>query len=266
MLVQGAIFNIQKFSIHDGPGIRTVVFFKGCPLRCYWCSNPESQRFGILPEPQVPEVRLPTETANPAPSLGGKHYSIDEVMEICLQDRAFYEESGGGVTLSGGEVLAQADFAEALLTRLGETGIHRVIESTGHAPPKTFTRIIARTELILFDIKHYDSIRHSEGTGVPNDLVLQNFREALARGRQVLPRIPVIPGYNDSPEDAAGFATLLLSAGVREVQLLPFHQFGHNKYALLGLDYRLAKQKALHPEDLEPYRAVFEQQGIRSFF
>jgi pyruvate formate lyase activating enzyme len=257
MPIQGVIFNIQKFSIHDGPGIRTVVFFKGCPLRCDWCSNPESQ---------AQEVRFPAEMANYTPSLAGKYYSIDEVMEICLQDRAFYEESGGGVTLSGGEVLAQAGFAETLLIRLGEAGIHRVIESTGYAPMKTFTRIIAQTELILFDIKHYDSIRHCEGTGVPNDLVLQNFREALARGRQVLPRIPVIPGYNDSLEDAAGFAALLLCAGAQEVQLLPFHQFGQNKYALLGLDYKFAKQKALHPEDIEAYKAVFEQQGIRSFF
>jgi pyruvate formate lyase activating enzyme len=187
-------------------------------------------------------------------------------MEICLQNRTFYEESAGGITLSGGEVLAQADFAEALLFRLGEAGIHRVIESTGHAPIKTFTRIITRTELVLFDIKHYDSTRHREGTGVPNDLILKNFREALAHGLQVLPRIPVIPGYNDSLEDAVGFAALLFSTGAREVQLLPFHQFGQNKYALLGLDYKLAKQKALRPEGLEPYRAVFEQQGIRSFF
>jgi pyruvate formate lyase activating enzyme len=279
MRVQGVLFNIQKFSIHDGPGIRTVVFFKGCPLRCAWCSNPESQGFGILPESEgfgknpesgkfgiSPEFPAPTD-----PSLAGKLYSIEETVEICLQDQAFYAESGGGVTLSGGEVLSQADFAEALLVRLGEEGIHRAIETSGCAPAQVFARIAARVEFILFDIKHYDSARHREGTGVETKPIQENFRAALAasaagRGPEILPRIPVIPGFNDSPEDAAGFASLLKAAGAARVQLLPFHQFGQNKYALLGMEYALAKKKALHQEDLTRYRAVFEQQGIHVFF
>jgi pyruvate formate lyase activating enzyme len=261
MQVQGVLFNIQKFSIHDGPGIRTVVFFKGCPLRCAWCANPESQGFGISSE--FPALK--------DPSLAGKLYSIEETMKICLQDQAFYAESGGGVTLSGGELLSQADFAEALLVRLGEAGIHRAIETSGCAPPQIFARIAAQVELILFDIKHYDNTRHQEGTGVETKLIQANFRAALAaarsgRGPEILPRIPVIPGYNDSPTDAAGFASLLSSAGAAQVQLLPFHQFGQNKYALLGMEYALAKKKALHPEDLTRYRAVFEQQGIHAFF
>jgi pyruvate formate lyase activating enzyme len=261
MLAQGVLFNIQKFSIHDGPGIRTVVFFKGCPLRCAWCSNPESQGFGIFPESLAPKD----------PSLKGKLYFIEETMAICLQDQVFYEESGGGVTLSGGEVLSQGDFAEALLDRLGEAGIHRAIETSGCASPQTFERIAARTELILFDIKHHDNARHWKGTGAETKLILENFRAALAaaaagKGPETLPRIPVIPGYNDSPEDAAGFASLLRTSGAAQVQLLPFHQFGQNKYALLGMEYGLTQKKALHPEDLETYRAVFEQQGIHAFF
>jgi pyruvate formate lyase activating enzyme len=261
MPVQGVLFNIQKFSIHDGPGIRTAVFFKGCPLRCAWCSNPESQGFGILPD-----VRTPGD-----PSLGGRLYSPEEVVEICLQDRVFYEESGGGVTLSGGEVLSQADFAETLLVRLGEAGLHRAIETSGHAPARIFARIAARVELILFDIKHHDTAWHREGTGVETGLIIENFRTALAaeaagRGPEILPRIPVIPGYNDSLRDAAAFVSLLKESGALRVQLLPFHQFGQNKYALLGMDYRLAEKKALHPEDLESYRAVFEQRGIHAFF
>jgi pyruvate formate lyase activating enzyme len=261
MQVQGILFNIQKFSIHDGPGIRTVVFFKGCPLRCAWCSNPESQGFGISSKAPAPKD----------PSLAGKRYLIEETVEICLQDQAFYAESGGGVTLSGGEVLAQAGFAEALLVRLGEEGIHRAIETSGCAPARIFARIAAQVELVLFDIKHYDNARHREGTGVETKRIQANFRAALAaaatgRGPEILPRIPVIPGYNDSPEDAAGFASLLETAGAVRVQLLPFHQFGQNKYALLGREYALAKKKALHPEDLTSYRAVFEQQGIHAFF
>ncbi|MDR3123901.1 MAG: glycyl-radical enzyme activating protein [Treponema sp.] len=257
MPVQGVLFNIQKFSIHDGPGIRTVVFFKGCPLRCAWCSNPESQD---------PEVR-PLED----PSLGGKCYSIEEAMEICLQDRAFYEESGGGVTLSGGEVLSQADFAEALLVRLGEAEIHRAIETSGHAPPGIFARIAAQAELILFDIKHHDDGRHREETGAAMERIQQNFRAALAaaaagRGPRILPRIPVIPGYNDSPDDAAAFASLLRATGADTVQLLPFHQFGRNKYALLGREYGLAQKKALHQEDLADFATAFARQGVKACF
>jgi pyruvate formate lyase activating enzyme len=196
---------------------------------------------------------------------------VEEALEICLQDRAFYEESGGGVTLSGGEALSQADFAGALLIRLGEEGIHRAIETSGHAPADVFSRVAAQAELILFDIKHHDAGRHREGTGVEPERIRSNFRSALAaaasgKGPEVLPRIPVIPGYNDSPGDAAAFASLLRSAGAGSVQLLPFHQFGQNKYALLGMEYQLAQKKALHPEDLASFAALFESQGVRAFF
>ncbi|MDR2029097.1 MAG: glycyl-radical enzyme activating protein, partial [Treponema sp.] len=295
------MFNIQKFSIHDGPGIRTVVFFKGCPLRCGWCANPESRstRVQLLWDPGKcrrclrcvrvcprgaledagGRIRVDRDRCGPcdsggswgicaaacpgqALSLAGKLYSPREVLDICLQDRAFYEESGGGVTLSGGEVLAQEGFAGALLKLLGQAGIHRAIETSGFAAPEVFIRITDLADLLLFDIKHHHRERHFEGTGVYNDRIIANLETALRRGRKLLPRIPVIPGYNNSPEDAAAFADLLRSAwalqpGSRpEVQLLPFHQFGRNKYTLLGLDYGMEKTKALYQEDLEPYRAV----------
>ncbi|MFP3091152.1 glycyl-radical enzyme activating protein [Treponema sp. TIM-1] len=302
--IRGIIFNIQQFSIHDGPGIRTVVFFKGCPLRCRWCSNPESQSTAIqilwdgakcsrcrrcvgLCPPGAVRYEEEAGTAGPqapgririnhgrctgcgicveacpsqALSLAGRYYSVDEVVEQCLKDRVFYDESGGGVTLAGGEVLAQPEFAEALLTALGEAGIHRAIETSGHAPAAVFDRISARTDLILFDIKHHAPDRHRAGTGVPQDLILANLRTAL--GRAVLVRIPVIPGYNDHPSDAAALGELLGSLGVREVELLPFHQFGQRKYAMLGLDYGFEKTKALHPEDLEHYQGIFENHGIK---
>jgi pyruvate formate lyase activating enzyme len=196
-------------------------------------------------------------------SLSGRYYSVEEVLEQCLKDRAFYEESGGGVTLSGGEVLAQPEFAEALLAALGEAGIHRAIETSGLAPAAVFNRIIPRTDLFLFDIKHHDPGQHRDGTGVPNDRILTNFRAALTLGRAVLARIPVIPAYNDRPADADAFGELLSSLGAREVELLPFHQFGQNKYAMLGLDYRLETTKALRPEDLEPYKTILKRRGLR---
>jgi pyruvate formate lyase activating enzyme len=301
----GNVFNIQKFSIHDGPGIRTVVFFKGCPLRCGWCSNPESQdsRVQILWDPgkclrclrcirlcpqgaledEAGRIRIDRDrcggcgictAACPGQALSpaGELYSPEEVLEICLQDRAFYEESGGGVTLSGGEVLAQSGFAEALLTLLGEAGIHRAMETSGFAAPEVFTRLTDLADLLLFDIKHHNRERHLEGTRVYNGQILENLEAAFRRGRKLLPRIPVIPGYNNSPEDAAAFAELLrsvwaLQPGSRpEVQLLAFHQFGQNKYTLLGLDYGMEKTTPLHPEDLEPYRKIFEARGIHAFF
>jgi pyruvate formate lyase activating enzyme len=279
-----------------------VVFFKGCPLRCRWCSNPESQkgniqilwdaaqcRFCLRCRAACPRGAIRTlgnagdggfeirrdwsrcggcglcaaSCPGQALSTAGRRYSLDEVLEECLKDRAFYEESGGGVTLSGGEALVQADFAEALLRGLGEAGIHRAIETSGAVPRESFNRMIHQAELILFDIKHHRRDRHFEGTGVYNDGILENFRSALAAPPAVLPRIPVIPGYNDSLEDAAAFAELLTAAGARDLQLLPFHQFGRKKYAMLGMDYGFEQANGLFPEDLGEYRRVLESHGLR---
>ena len=246
------LFNIQKFSIHDGPGIRTALFFKGCPLRCQWCSNPESFESGVQPEREA--------------GLAGAWYTYEEVLRICLEDQVFYEESGGGVTLTGGDVLSQAQAAAALLGLLKEKGIHTAIETSGFATTDVFERVIADADLLLYDLKHYDESRHHAGTGVGTAQILQNLRHAIARGKDVLVRIPVIPGYNDAIADAAGFAALLVSLGIRRVQLLPFQQLGAGKYARLGLDYAYGGAKSLHREDLAAYQAVFTQSGIDCFF
>lgn len=251
MQTTGNLFNIQKFSLHDGPGIRTVVFFKGCPLGCAWCANPESQR----PEPQ---------------QLGGewkgRRQSLGEVLEACLQDVDFYEESGGGVTLSGGEPLLQPDFACALLEALRRRGVHTAIETTGYASPPVFDRAAALADLLLFDVKHWDENKHKQGTGVSNEIILSNLRRAAGAGKALLPRIPVIPGYNDSLEDGARFAALLGGMGLEEAQLLPFHQFGESKYSLLGREYAYKDRAPLHEEDLESFRAAMAEAGVRAFF
>ncbi|MDR1506658.1 MAG: radical SAM protein [Treponema sp.] len=253
----GLIFNVQKFSIHDGPGIRTTVFFQGCPLRCKWCSNPESQeKYGKT---------AVLEGIQPA-----KAYSVDEIMAICLEDGPFYAESGGGVTLSGGEVLFQGEFAADLLARLGEKHIHRALETSGCADPALFKRLAALAELVLFDVKHHNRELHIKGTGVDTTVILENLRSLAAlsapAGPAVLPRIPVIPGYNDGPADAAAFAGLLASLGLKTVQLLPFHQFGRKKYDALGRVYEYSGSPILHPEDLEQYRGIFITHGIEAFF
>jgi pyruvate formate lyase activating enzyme len=256
MTETGFIFNIQKFSIHDGPGIRTTIFFKGCPLRCRWCSNPESQCFTAEP------LRDPDGTI----SLSGKAYTLAELMAICRQDQDFYEESGGGVTLSGGEALSQAPFVIRLLDALRETGIHCALETSGYAPGEVFSEVIRRTDLILFDIKHHDRDRHREGAGEDNRLILENLRRALEAGANLLPRIPVIPGFNDAPADAEGFTALLWSLGLKRVQLLPFHRFGERKYEMLQRSNLMEGFSALYKEDLESYRAIFVSDGVECFF
>ena len=303
---QGIVFNIQKFSLNDGPGIRTVVFFKGCPLRCRWCSNPESQ----LKHPQLmwqadrclhchrcvslcPEAAL--QFPSPASGAGaeaisinqqhctmcglcmdscpgkalhteGMTRSVEEIMDIVLQDLPFYEESGGGITLSGGEMLSQPDFAVGLLTECREKHIHTCAETTGYASPDVFSRVAVYLDCILFDVKHYDNARHREGTGVGNEQILVNLAWAIRSGMDVLPRIPVIPGFNDSAADAAGLAECILRSGSSRCQLLPFHQYGEGKYSQLGREYGLKNITAYHQEDLLSYRQVFLDHGVDAFF
>lgn len=300
MEAKGIIFNIQKFSLHDGPGVRTTVFFKGCPLRCKWCANPESQlmKLQILyhskdcvhcgmcaascPEEAVSmddvgkihfdfaRCRGCLTCVNVCPgralSCEGEVNTVEEVVEVCMQDADFYEESGGGVTLSGGEALMQPEFAGAVLRELKARGVHTAMETTGFAPAEVFDAVTADAELLLFDIKHWDAEKHREGTGVDNGLILANMRRAIAAGKEVLPRLPVIPGFNDSLEDAAGFVRRLQEVGAERIQLLPFHQFGESKYGLLGKDYEYGSVPALHKEDLTAFRQVFLAGGIDAFF
>ncbi|GHU32617.1 putative pyruvate formate-lyase activating enzyme [Spirochaetia bacterium] len=257
MIDKGFIFNIQKFSIHDGPGIRTVIFFAGCPLRCQWCANPESQ---------VPIIAAGATHGWNGMLLESKAYTLDEVLHICLQDKAFYEESGGGVTLSGGEMLIQAEFAGSLLKQFKAENIHTAIETSAYAPVALFSSIIVYTDLLLFDIKHYNNECHRDGTGVDNTLILENLTVAITNKCNILPRIPVIPGYNDSLDDALGFSRLLKKNDLQRVQLLPFHQGGSRKYELLEKEYQFKDKKQLHKEELETYRLIFINNGIDCFF
>lgn len=296
---QGLIFNIQKFSIHDGPGIRTTVFFKGCPLRCGWCANPESQSSRIeilwdvrkcagckkcIPGCKKGAISLQgsrifidqkkcdgcLECLDICPERAltkeGEYKSVADIVALCLQDKDFYEQSDGGVTLSGGEALLQPAFLEELLPALKENDIHIALETTGFAGAATFQKIAPLFDLLLFDVKHFDSSRHKEMTGVANEQILANLLWAGNNGLEILPRIPVIPDFNDSPDDAKGFVALFKKLGISKVQLLPFHQFGQGKYDLLNRKYAYGNHQALHKEDLEDYRDIFIQGGIDCFF
>ena len=296
---KGITFNIQKFSIHDGPGIRTTVFFKGCPLRCEWCSNPESQikNVQILHDQSKCSYCLSCVAACPngaithednkiiinegkcvgcltcvnlcpnrALSYEGDYQTIEEIVDICMQDIDFYEESGGGVTISGGEGMSQPEFLKRLIAELKKNSVHVAIETTGYVKKETFEELARELDLLLFDVKHYDREKHYNGTKVYNDLIVENLKWAIDNGIEVLPRIPVIPDFNDSLEDAEGLAELLVEVGAKKVQLLPFHQFGEKKYELLNRNYKYKNKKALYPEDLEEYQKIFLDKGLNCFF
>lgn len=296
---KGIIFNIQKFSIHDGPGIRTTVFLKGCPLKCAWCSNPESQLnqiqilynqekcihcqscIHICPQKAISMndnhididfskcvgcLQCLDNCPNNALSHEGEYKDIDDIVEICLQDKDFYEESNGGITISGGEGMSQPHFLKELVQALKKHHLHVAIETTGYISSATFQELAPMFDLLLFDVKHYDSNKHYQGTQVHNELIIKNLKWAIHKGIDVLPRIPVIPEFNASLKDAEGLAHLLLDVHAKRVQLLPFHQFGEKKYDLLNREYRLKNKKALYPEDLKDYQQVFLNNGIDCFF
>lgn len=248
MTDRGIVFNIQKFCVHDGPGIRTTVFLKGCPLRCLWCANPESQ-FGDI-------------ETDARGNVYGEEKTVDEVMAEVLKDKPFYEESGGGITLSGGEPLYQADFALSLLRACKELDINTALETTGFAGRGDLELASKLTDLFLFDVKHVDAIKHKAGTGADNAIIIENLLWLIRNGKRVIARIPVIPGFNFSKADARLISAFLADAGVERVDLLPFHQFGENKYELLGREYALKGAPALREESLREYEEIFKNRGL----
>ncbi len=225
---KGRIFDIQKFSIHDGCGIRTIVFLKGCVLRCRWCCNPESQEYAI----QTMMVAGEEKTI-------GRDVTVDEVMKTVEQDRPYYYRSGGGLTLSGGESLCQPEFARDLLHAAKESGINTAMESMACAKYETIETILPYLDHYLLDIKHMNSAKHKEFTGKGNELMLENAKKIAASGMTRLSiRVPVIPTFNDTAEEIKAIAAY---AGqlkqVEKIHLLPYHRLGQDKYDGLGRQY-----------------------------
>lgn len=290
------LINIQKFSIHDGPGIRTTVFFKGCPLRCKWCANPESQiheiqifrqaencincltcfntcKHAAISKDLVIDYKKCIncfECVKNCPknclTIKGEETDIEDCVKECIKDIEFYKTSKGGVTLSGGECFLQEEFATELIKELKKYDIHIAAETCGYVDKEVFKRLASKIDLLLFDFKHYDREKHKEATGVYNDLIIDNLKYAIDNGIDHLVRIPVIPGFNDSIEDAKKFSEKFKELKVDKVQLLPFHQLGEKKYELYNMNYVYKDVKALHKEDLEEYKQVFLDNGIEGFF
>jgi pyruvate formate lyase activating enzyme len=199
-------------------------------------------------------------------SVEGKFMTISDIVKEVMKDKMFYEESNGGVTLSGGEVFMQHQFASELLRALKEKNIHTAIETTGYTSKDIFSSLIKHIDLLLFDIKHYDREKHLNATNVYNDIIIENLKIAINSEKEVIIRIPVIPNINSSLEDARGFCKLLKSANAKKVNLLPFHQFGQKKYTLLDKPYAFEDTKQLHEEDLLDYQNIFLENGFDCYF
>ncbi|MFV0362013.1 MAG: glycyl-radical enzyme activating protein [Suipraeoptans sp.] len=228
---KGRIFDIQRFSVHDGKGIRTIVFLKGCSLRCRWCSNPESQ-----------EYKIQTMMVQGKPKVYGEDTTVEEVMKTVLKDRAYYRRTGGGLTLSGGEMLNQPEFATALLRASKEAGITTAVESTARAEWPVIEDLLPYLDQYLMDIKHMNSAKHKEYTGQPNELMIENAMKIAKSGMTELNiRIPVVPGFNDTENEIRDIAKYTKTLpGVNGIQLLPYHNFGEGKYEGLGRKYLMA--------------------------
>lgn len=245
----GRIFDIQRFSIHDGPGIRTIVFLKGCFLRCRWCCNPESQEYKIQPL-----------TMNGTTKTVGRDITVAELMEELEKDRMYYQRSGGGITLSGGEAMAQPEFAEALLRACHAAGFNTAIETTACVSHEVVARLIPHIDHVLMDIKHMDAAKHKAFTGVSNETILDNARWIAENAAHLVIRVPVIPTFNDTVaeiEDIATFAASLPQ--VHELHLLPYHRLGQDKYTGLGREYTLAHLVPPTKEHMEELLAAAQR-------
>ncbi len=223
----GRIFDIQRYSLHDGPGIRTIVFLKGCYLRCKWCCNPESQEY------QIQEMMRGGKC-----EVMGRDVTVEELMYELSQDRRYYERSGGGITLSGGECMAQPDFSEALLRACHEYGFNTAIETTAFANRDVVARLIPHVDYFLMDIKHMDSTKHEKFTGRPNEQILQNAKFIAENANSLTIRVPTVPTFNATPDEISAIARFASSLpNVRELHLLPYHRLGQDKYARLNRPY-----------------------------
>lgn len=308
--IDGVVFNIQRFSVHDGPGIRTTVFLKGCSLRCFWCHNPE----GIRPGPQIqvfpdrcigcgvcftvcPQgahamqegVRVfhrercracgtCVETCYAgALELTGTRMTVEQVVEEVLRDRAFYETSGGGVTLSGGEPVLQMDFSHALLERCKVEGLHTAVETAANCRWDDIATLLPVTDLILMDIKLMDPDRHRAVTGVSNHRILANARRLAQTDTSILFRVPIVPTVNDSLEEIAAIATFVRRlmdispdngrstpghANALSLELLPFHRLAGDKYRSLGFEYRASELERPTKEKMTELAEVVRAHGV----
>lgn len=264
------IFNIQRYSLNDGQGIRTVVFFKGCPHTCPWCANPESL------SPRIETVRRQSKCLHCAPCLRdadecpsgaferiGRDITLDALELEVMKDDVFFRTSGGGVTLSGGEVLMQAPFATRFLERIRRWGVHCAIETAGDAPASRLLPLAQMCDEVLFDLKIMDAEQAHKIVNMNLPRVVANLKLLVAEGINVIPRLPLIPGYTLTRENMQRSLALLTSLGIRQVHLLPFHLYGEPKYRLLGQQWSMKDVPAPSADTVEQYRIMAENAGFQ---
>jgi pyruvate formate lyase activating enzyme len=253
--MKGLIFDIMRYSIHDGPGIRTTVFMKGCPMRCWWCHNPESQF--IEPE-RITRNRTLDGVVFEDMEITGKWMDVDEVMEVIERDQVFYDESGGGVTFSGGEPLMQPKFLEALLSACKAGKIHTALDTCGYSSAKVLERMINKVDLFLYDLKLMNDNEHIRYTDVSNMLVLENLRLLSGKGCNIRIRLPLIPGITDTEENIKNIKDFLQTMpSVKKIDLLPYHNIARNKYKKLNREFKLGNIGVVSEDKLEDIKRQF---------
>lgn len=262
-MTRGTIFDIKKFAIHDGDGIRTTVFFKGCPLDCWWCHNPESRSPAI--ETLAVRDRGSGNGHDPANrnEVVGRKVTVAEIMQEIEKDRVFYDQSGGGVTLSGGEPLMQPEFAEALLVACRSVGITTVLDTSGYAPSSLFADVSDLADRVFFDLKLMDDRKHTEYTGVSNALILDNLLGLSERGHPVTIRVPLIPGITDTDDNLDSMIEFLTSLdGIRRVSLLPYNRLADDKRERFGMSNRLGALRVQTDDEIRQIKARFGACGF----
>ena len=299
MCIEGLVLDVDRFASHDGPGIRTAVFLKGCPLSCVWCHSPESQSArpellyqdercnacGLCPE-ICPEHALVmgmngerqvavldrnactacgkcVEVCYPgALRIGGAATTVGEMVRQVAADAPFFASSGGGVTLSGGEPARQPDFSYNFLLACQKLGIHTAMETTGYARSEVMQRLASVTDLLLFDVKLVDSAAHKKYAGVPNELILENLKMLAAEGHDIQVRVPCIPGINDSAGQIRDTAQLVAGAGIKRVALLPYNSAAGAKYDWIGASYELAELASQSKEYMQELAGICHAAGL----
>ncbi|MGA7476440.1 MAG: glycyl-radical enzyme activating protein [Thermoplasmata archaeon] len=291
----GLVLNIMHFALHDGPGIRTTVFLKGCPLHCWWCHNPESQRHeaeviyfeercvrsgdcvracphGALHLEQGQLIHDPlrcqhcaecvSACSTSARELAGRWMTVPDVMAEVSKDQVFFDESGGGITVSGGEPLMQAGFVESLLAACRARRIPTVLDTCGWVDPSVLLRVRENVDLFFYDLKVMDREKHHHFTGVPNDVILENLRMLAELGSAVVVRVPVIPGVNDDTDNMDALSGFLAPLGLRQIDLLPYHRLGSDKYRRLHLPYEMEGVVPPSDEQMETLAARLRRDGF----
>ena len=295
--LKGKIFNIQPYSIHDGPGIRTTIFMKGCPLRCLWCQNPESQKWEnqllvvrerctgcgrcveVCPAHAVKIVEgisatdrnictvcgaCVPECPDSLREVCGQEYTVSELLKKALEDKLFFDGSGGGITVSGGEALSQADFVSEFFRQCQEAGVHTTLDTAGFAPWEKLEKAARYANLVLYDVKHMDSMTHKRLTGVPNEMILENLKRLSHMDVDIFIRVPVIPGMNDSDENIDRTAEFVQKelAGKYKTYLLPYHRMGEAKLENLEEKEGFLHLEPPSDEHMEHLKHFFDQRGL----